>query len=469
MFRTGALYLIASLAVWAAKPQPPKATVPIPAAFRNQPPDASSGATEQWWKGFGDPVLDYLVDRAGRANLDIRKAASRLTEAEALRGASRSTLLPDISTSASTSQIRGGFNQGIIKAPAAGATGSGNLISPFETSTISAGFNMRWDLDVFGGLRKSLRGAAADAEAAAYNVRDVQKLVRAEVATSYVELRAAEDQIAIVTANSDSEKELLDLIRVRADAGLASDLDVERQVAQLASVRAALPDLDGQRLKAIHRIGVLLGEPPTALMADLEGQKRAMLVPDAPRAVPSELLKRRPDIRRAEAQIAAAYARAGSARADLYPKFVITGLSGRQSTDAAGLTLGAGNFFSVGPGVSLPIFNFGRIRSQIAARDAQLEQALRTYEEDVLAAFEETENAFVARDRAEQRRRELEVGLAAAKRSVEMARELYVRGLSDFLTVLDAQRQQFAIERELAASQAAVLRSTVALYSALGG
>jgi multidrug efflux system outer membrane protein len=128
--------------------------------------------------------------------------------------------------------------------------------------------------------------------------------------------------------------------------------------------------------------------------------------------------------------------------------------------------VGAGNFFSFGPGISLPIFNFGRIRSQIAARDAQLEQALRSYEQDVLAAFEETENAFVARDRAEQRRRDLEVGLAAAKHSVEMARELYVRGLSDFLTVLDAQRPQFAIERELAANNAAVLRSTVALYKA---
>jgi NodT family efflux transporter outer membrane factor (OMF) lipoprotein len=334
---------------------------------------------------------------------------------------------------------------------------------------ISGAFNMRWEIDVFGGLRKSLNAASADAKAAAENVRDVQAIVRAEVARNYVELRAAEDQLAIVHANADSEKELLDLIRVRADAGLASDLDVERQIAQLASVRAAVPDLDAQRLQAIHRLGVLVGESPAALTEQLAGRSSRLQVPDALRAVPSEVLKRRPDIRRAEAQIAAAFARAGAARADLYPKFVITGLSGRQSTDASGLTLGAGNFFSFGPGISLPILNFGRLRSQVAARDAQLEQAVRTYEQEVLTAFEETENAFVARDRAEQRRRELEVGLAAAKRSVELAKELYVRGLSDFLTVLDAQRQQFATERELAASDAAVLRSTVALFKALGG
>lgn len=469
MFRTVVVCVAASITVWAAKPTAPKPNVPVPPAFRNQPPGAADNAGDEWWRGFGDPLLDGLIERAGRANLDVRKAASRLAEAEALRKGARSALLPDIGSSASAAELRGGFNQGVIKVPSSGGAPAGNLVSPFETSVISGGFNMRWEIDVFGGLRKSVNAAGGDAKAAAENVRDVQAIVRAEVARNYVELRAAEDQIAILRATVASEKDLLDLIRVRADAGLASDLDVERQVAQLASVKATLPDLDAQRMQAIHRIGVLLGEQPAALLEQLQERGPRLQAPAAPRAVPGETLKRRPDIRRAEAQIVAAYARAGAARVDLYPKFVITGLSGRQSTDFSGLTLGAGNFFSFGPGISLPILNFGRIRSQIAARDAQLEQALRSYEQDVLAAFEETENAFVARDRAEQRRRDLEIALAAAKRIIELAQELYVRGLSDFLAVLDAQRQQFAIERELAASNAAVLRSTVALYKALGG
>jgi outer membrane protein TolC len=152
----------------------------------------------------------------------------------------------------------------------------------------------------------------------------------------------------------------------------------------------------------------------------------------------------------------------------LYPKFVITGLSGRQATGLSGLTVGAGNFFSFGPGISLPIFNFGKIRSNIAAQDARLEQAVRAYEQELLAAFEETENAFVARDRAEQRHRELQAGLAAAERSIAMAEELYAKGLSDFLAVLDAQRSRFQFERELAAANTAVLGATVNLYKALG-
>ncbi len=462
------ILLLTILPVFAGKRPAPKPNVPLPGAFRNQPAGAAVlPAAEQWWKAFGDPLLDKLMDRAGRANLDVRKAESRLAEVRQTRNTSRAALLPNVDSSASVSQLRGGFNQGVARIPDRAGQG-GSFVSPFETSIVSGGLNMRWEADVFGGLRKAYKAAGAEAQAAEANIADVQTIVRSEVARNYVEMRAAEDQITIVKAHIASEKDLLDLLRVRADAGLASDLDVERQVSQLASVIATLPDLDGERLQAAHRIGVLLGEEPSALLDQLQRSAKPLQVPDVPAALPGELLKRRPDIRRAEAEISAAYARAGAARADLYPKFVIQGLSGRQSTDFSGLTFGAGNFFSAGPGISLPILNFGRIRAQIAARDAQLEQSLRAYEKDVLEAFEETENAYVARDRAEQRQRSLEAGAAAAKRSVELAQELYIRGLGDFLAVLDAQRSQFQMERELAASNAAVLRQTVALYKALG-
>jgi NodT family efflux transporter outer membrane factor (OMF) lipoprotein len=468
MFRTIAILFAGAVSLLAVKPAAPKPEVAVPSAFHNQPGGAVSGVPEQWWKGFGDPLLDDLIARAETANLDVRKAGARLAEADASRIGSRAALLPNIDSTTSVSTLRGGFNQGVIKVPnAPGAVQSGSVVTPFETSILSSGFSMRWEADVFGGLRKSLKAASADAQAAEANIRDVLVIVRAEVARNFIEVRGAEDQMAIVRANIESEKDLLDLIRARAEAGLASELDVERQIVQLSSVTASLPDLDARRLQGIHRIGVLLGEEPGALIDRLRDSGRLPQVPVIPAALPGELLKRRPDVRRAEAQINAAYMRAGAARADLYPKFVITGLSGRQSTDLSGLTLGAGNFFSVGPGISLPILNFGRIRSQIAVRDAQLEQALRSYESEVLAALEETENAFVARDRAGQRHGNLEIGVTAAKRSVEMARELYLRGLADFLTVLDAQRQQFQMERELSASNEAVLRSTVAIYKAL--
>jgi multidrug efflux system outer membrane protein len=464
-----AVFFLFTLTGFAKQPPAPKPEVTVPAAFHNQDAGASAEMPRQWWKTFGDPLLDQLMDRAGTANPDVRQAAARLTEAEALRRGTRSTLLPSVDNSESATRLRGGFNQGVIKVPnAPGAPQSGSFISPFETSVLSGGFNMRWELDVFGGLRKGLAASKADASAAEEYVQAVRVLIRAELARNYVEMRGAEEQIAIVRANVDSEKDLLDLIRSRAEAGLASELDVERQITQLATLSAVLPDLDAQRLQAVHRIAVLLGEEPSALRDQLQAPAHALSVPQAPLAVPSEVLKQRPDIRRAEAQIVAAYARAGVARADLYPKFVITGLTGRQSTDVSGLTVGAGNFFSVGPGVTLPIFNAGRIRSNIAVRDAQLTEAVRSYEQDVLAAFEETENAFVARDRAEQRTHYLDASVTAAKRSIEMAQDLYLHGLSDFLAVLDAQRQRFQAERELASSNTAMLRSTVALYKALG-
>ncbi len=469
MHRVFALMILATLATSARNPAPPRPDVPVPRSFRNVPADAAGKRSPSWWKAFSDPLLDELMDRVVHANLDVRSAGARLVEANAARGVSRSALLPDIGTSASTARLRGGFNQGVIKVPdAPGSVGKGSFVTPFETSIVTGGFNMRWEADVFGGLRKSLKASNAAARAAEADVRAVQVIVRGEVARNYIEMRGAENQIVITRANIASEKELLDLVRARADAGLASDLDVERQTAQVASLAASLPDLDVVRLQAVHRIAVLLGEDPSALRDRLSAEAPELQEPPIPEAVPSDLLKQRPDIRRAEAEIAAAYARAGAARADLYPKFVISGLSGRQSTDFSGLTVGAGNFFSVGPGISLPIFSAGRIRSNIRVQDARLEQAVRAYEHEVLSAFEETENAFVAVDRAGQRRQELEMGLAAADRSIEIARELYLRGLGDFLAVLDAQRQRFEFERQIAACETSKLTAAVALYKSLG-
>jgi NodT family efflux transporter outer membrane factor (OMF) lipoprotein len=453
----------------AADPAMPKALVAVPDRFQHQLAGVNAGSHSQWWKLFGDPLLDSLIERAGRTNLDLRIAGARLAESRALRGESKSALLPAVDGTASATHLRGGFNQGVTRIPnAAGALPSGSLVAPFETSVVSAGFTSRWEIDLFGGLRKQLRAANADVQAAAENIADVRTVMQAEVARNYIELRGAEEQAAIVRANIEAEREMLELIQVRADAGLASDLDVERQLAQLSAVQAALPDLDMERLRAAHRIAVLLAEEPGALLVELDRPSSALAVPAVPAAVPSDVLKQRPDIRRAEAEITAAFARAGAARAELYPKLVITGLTGRQATDFGGLTIGAGNFFSVGPGITLPIFHAGRIRANIAAQDARLEQAVRRYESEVLAAFEETENAFVSRDRAELKRKELDTGVRAAIRSIELAQELYVRGLADFLTVLDAQRQRFLIERDLAASRTAVLRGSVALYKALG-
>ncbi len=460
-------FLASGLLLAASKPAEPKPVVEVPAAFQNAVPGPA--ATAEWWKAFGDPMVGELVTRAVAANRDVLVAVERLHEAEASRTGTRAALAPSLDANTSATRLRGGANQGVIKVPstAAGQNG-GTFVSPFETSVVSGGLTMRWEADLFGGLRKQDKASQADARAAQDALADVRRIVAAEVVRNYVELRAAEDQMAVVRANVASEQDLLELISVRVKAGLATGLDLERQATQLAVAKAQLPGLDAQRLAAAYRLGVLAGQPPTKLVEKLENRAAELAVPPIPAAIPGDLLRSRPDLRRAETQIGAAFLRAGAARADLYPKFVITGLGGRQATDVAGLTLGGGNYFSVGPAVTLPIFNYGRIRAKIAVQDAQLQEALRNYEKEVLAAFEETENALVGRDRAMQRQRELEAARNSANTSVELARELYTKGLGDFLAVLDAQRQQFQIDRELAAARSDVLRSSVGVFKALG-
>ncbi|MGH8630655.1 MAG: TolC family protein, partial [Burkholderiales bacterium] len=247
-------------------------------------------------------------------------------------------------------------------------------------------------------------------------------------------------------------------------------LDVERQTAQLAVTQAAIPALESAKIQIIHRVSLLLGEEPHALVGELEqAQALPSAPPEVPAGLPSELLKRRPDVRRAEAEITAATARAGAARRELFPKFVLTGFFGRQATDVSGLTLGAGNFFGIGPGIQLPLFTGGRIRSNIAVQEARLEQAVRSYECEVLAAAEETENALAAYRYEQQRHASLSAAVSASREAVELARELYLAGTGDFLSVLEAQQALYTNESQLVDNEKALVVNLVSLFKALGG
>ena len=270
--------------------------------------------------------------------------------------------------------------------------------------------------------------------------------------------------------NINLQQDSLDLTRVRSDAGLGTQFDVERQSAQLDSTRAIVPQLEAAEIQTIHRLGVLLGEEPGALLTELTGTKPLPTIPPAvPVGLPGDLLKRRPDIREADARVAAETARVGVARADLFPKILLTGAAGRQGTEPSGLTLGAGNFFSVGPAITLPIFTAGKIRGNIEAQKQRLEQAVMQYQSTVLKSLEETENALVAYGHEKNRQEKLVAAVESSRQATMLASELYTRGLSDFLSVLDAQRQQLASEDDLAQSDTAVITNLVALYKALGG
>lgn len=436
----------------------PRAEVPETwSTSRTEAITTEAAELKTWWKNFRDPQLDTLVEQALLANTDLKIADARVKEVRALRRVSNSARYPTIEQ---TNVI--GRRRAVLQTP--------NSTGAIESGLFQVGFDADWELDFFGGVRKSVKAATAEVAAAEETRRDVLVTVIAEVARNYISLRGYQRQLDVTSSNISTQRDTRDLTAVRAKAGLASELDVSRAEAQLATTEAAVPELEALIANAAHRLGVLLGKPPGALLAELHtAEPIPAPPPEVPIGLPSELLRRRPDIRRAEAEIVAQTARVGVARSELYPKFQLTGLVGRTATSPAGLTLGLGNFFSILTGITVPIFNAGRIRSNIKVEDARLDQAILSYEDTLRRSLEEVENSLTSYEREREQRAQLEKAVVSNRRSVEMARELYTAGLSDFLSVLEAEKALYASEDDLAQSEAAVATNLVALYKALGG
>src|SRR5882724_443923 len=334
---------------------------------------------DDWWSSFQDPELNSLVERSAKQNLDLKLALERVQEARAARGVARSGYFPSIDGAASATRNRQ------------------RIIVPVEYNNFQGGFAASWELDVFGGTRRRVQAATADATAAEENRRDVLVILLGDVGRVYARLRGFQRRLEIANKNIKTQQETLDLTSARAKAGLANELDVSRAAAQLESTKAVVPTLVSGVDVSIHRLSVLLGEEPGALRSELEKTNPIPSAgPEVDVGLPSDLVKRRPDIRRSEAQLAAATARIGEAKADLFPRFVLTGTAGRQAAQLHDLTLGAGNFFSVGPGISLPLFTGGRIRSNIAVQTSRQREAVIGYQSTVLNALEEVENALVS-------------------------------------------------------------------------
>ena len=428
--------------------------------------------TEEWWLSFQDAEVTSLIQRAIDRNLNLKLALERVQEARAARGIVRSSYFPSIDASVSATRLRGGINQGVIRAVPSSAdpTARPSLISPFETNVFQGSLSAFWELDVFGGIRRGVEAATADLSAAEENRRDVAVILLGDVGRAYAQLRGFQRRLEIAKKNINTQQETLDLTKARAKAGLATELDVSRAAAQLETTRSVVPNLLSGINVSIHRLSILLGEEPGALRNELEKTKPIPSVgPDVQVGLPSDLLKRRPDIRRAESQLAAATARIGEAKADLFPRFVLTGTAGRQATQLHDLTLGLGNFYSVGPGISLPLFNGGRIRSNIAVQTSRQRGALISYQSVILNALEEVQNALVEYSQEQERRDRLNQAVEQNQLAVDLATEQYRAGLADFLSVLDAQRELYANEDQLAQSQTTVTVNLVTLYRALGG
>jgi NodT family efflux transporter outer membrane factor (OMF) lipoprotein len=411
--------------------------------------DANEGAEaalDAWWLRFGDPQLEALVRRGMEENRDLRVADARVRESQALRRASFALLWPTFDLSAGTRSEAGGGS-----APSDG---------------VFAALDAAWQLDVFGGARRGLEAADADLAARIDDRRALALVLVGEIARSYIELRGFEAQLGTVERNLATQKETLSLTEAQLRAGLASDLDVERARALVAVTAAQLPPLEAARRASEHRLGVLTDEAPASLSAELAAGGS---IPTAPGGllvgVPADLLRRRPDLARAERELAAATARIGVAEADLYPRVTLLGTVALRSESwnhAAGVA-------GVGPSVVWPVFAAGRIRANVAAADARQEQALARYEQTALLAFEDVENWLVRHAQEQLRRDALREAVLANREAAELARLLWANGVGGFLDVLVAERSLLETESQLVVSETAVSTSLVALYVALGG
>jgi len=425
-------------------------------------PDTAAGEPpEQWWKAFHDPELDSLIDRAIKSNLDLKVAAARVAEARAETGVAKSGLFPSLNASAVASRNRQRAIAPGAKSPA---------FVPIEFNNYQGGFDASWELDAFGRVRRGLQAANADARAASESRRALLITVLAETGRNYIELRGLQLRLEIAQKNIRLQQDTLQLTEARAKAGLATELDVSRARAQLETTQSAVPTLQSGIEVAIHHLSVLLGEQPGALRAELLPRAALpVLPPEVPAGLPSDLLERRPDVRESEALVMAASARVGEAKADFFPRFMLLGTAGRQASQLHDLTLGMGNFFGAGPAVSLPIFTGGRLRAQLHVQDARLQQAVLTYRSAILAAIEETENSLVSYSQEQLRRARLESAVTSNQDAVQLSGETYRAGLTDFLSVLDAQRELYANEDLLAQSRIVQATDLIALYKALGG
>jgi NodT family efflux transporter outer membrane factor (OMF) lipoprotein len=437
----------------------------VPNRWAGPVPDPASAPPEidlaQWWTVFDDPTLSSLEERAVRSNLDLKQAEARIRQARAARGIAASGLGPTVDGTGAVLRSRN---------PGRDSSWTNGDTRGVVSTTYDAGFDAGWEVDIFGGVRRTIEAADADLRAAVENRRDVLVTLTAEVARNYIELRSFQQRIDIAQRNLATQEQSARLTRQRFEGGFVSGLDVANASAQVATTASQIPFLEAAARQSMYALAILLGREPADLVGELIPDSPVPAAPPAaPAGVPSDLLRRRPDIRRAEAGIHAATARIGVATADLFPRFTIIGSAGVRSGDFSSWLTWAQRFWSFGPSASWRVFDTGRTRAAIEEQEALQEQAFIGYRQTLLNALQEVENALFASAKEQERREALVRAVAANRKAVSLSKTLYTQGLTDFLSVLDAQRSLFVTEETLALSTSAVSTDLVALYKALGG
>jgi multidrug efflux system outer membrane protein len=414
----------------------------------------SKDSLASWWGNLDDPTLVALIDTAFKNNKDLKQAASRIREARAQRGVTEARLWPSVDASGSYTRSRTENNS---------ETGTSREL-------FAAGLDAGWEIDLFGGLRRATEASQASYEASQEDYLSVYVSLAAEVALNYIDVRTLQERFAITEENLRLQTETWELTTHRQKAGLVTQLDVDRAKTNMEETRASIPTLATRVAAAKNRLSTLMGEYPGYVDAKLAEPKDLPLVPaEIALGVPAETLRRRPDVRGAERELAAQTARVGVATAELYPKLSLMGSIGIDASSLAGLLSANSRGFSIGPRFSWNIFNAGAVRSNIEIQNARQEQALLEYEKTILAALEEAENAITAYVNEQKRARSLTDAMTSATDSTKLALVQYNSGLIDFQAVLDAQRTYLSVRDNLATSKGTVVANLVRLYKALGG
>ncbi len=443
-----------------------------------QPVDA------QWWTLFQDDELSKLEGRVADANLDIRAASLRLAQSRASFGAAQSALLPNLNGNANYTRQQLAKEGALSLFPTPGtppglaanglggqgaSTNNAALFQPFDL--YQYGFDASWELDLWGRVRRNIEAAKSSVQAAAEAQRDLLLTALAEMARDYVQLRGVQRNIEITQQNLETAQQSLKLTQERAAGGVTTDLDVANAAAQVSTVASQQPSLRAQESQIINAIAFLLGQPPQSMQAELSVPHPIPPVPPVvPVGLPSELARRRPDIRQAEAQLHVATADVGVAVADFYPRFSLSGSVALQAVEMKYLGSWAdASTYAFGPSVTLPIFQGGQLRRVLELRQGQQQEAAVVYQRTVLNALHEVDDALVAYDAEQLRRNRLAQAVTENRRAVKLAQDRYSQGVADFLTVLDSERSLLAAEQQFNDSITTTSTDLVQIYKALGG
>jgi NodT family efflux transporter outer membrane factor (OMF) lipoprotein len=455
---TAAMAAMAACASVGPDYAPPESTppaqwnTPLENGLKQDPMDPQTLA--EWWSVFNDPALFGLMRQAVSGNLDLKQAESKIREARARRRIENAALFPAVDASADYSKNRSSENAG----------------AGLDRDLYQAGFDAAWEIDIFGGIRRSVEAADTGIAASRENLRDVLVTLTAEIAVNYIDARAYQAKLAVAQANINSQQDTYELVQARYHAGLADELALQQARYNLESTRSKVPLLEVGLAGVKNRLAVLAGDAPGSVDAIFDEPRPIPVTPAAVAVgIPAETIKRRPDIRKTERELAYQTALVGVATADLYPKLRLAGTFGLASTDSGELLSSTSRFWNYGPGVSWNIFDAGAVIGNIEVQSALQEQALIAYESATLNALEEVENALVAYAQEQIRRDRLVEAAASAQQAETVAQAQYTAGLTDFSNVLDAQRSLFSFEEQLAESEGQVTSGLVRLYKALGG